>query len=230
MPSSEGLPSIEPLIIELARWVRQLAALVEDGLGRRYDARLARRLAGTSEFSFSWDFVSRAEAAWEEHLAEFAGKPDVALLEIGSYEGRSAVWFLQHVLTHPTSRMTCIDLFVPLGGEPRFDHNIALGGWSGRVRKIKGRSEGVLETLDQDSYDIVYVDGSHRAADVLMDAISSWRLLKRGGVLIFDDYEWQMHRPPEQRPAMAIDMFLRLWQPHLAVLLHGYQVIVRKLG
>ena len=40
------------------------------------------------------------------------------------------------------------------------------------------------------SFDLVYVDGSHLAADVLQDAVLSFRLLRSGGLLIFDDYLW----------------------------------------
>jgi hypothetical protein len=34
-------------------------------------------------------------------------------------------------------------------------------------------------------------DGSHRARDVLEDAVLSWPLLKVGGIMLFDDYLWQ---------------------------------------
>ena len=36
--------------------------------------------------------------------------------------------------------------------------------------------------------DLIYIDGSHLAKDVLSDAILSWKLLKPSGVMIFDDY------------------------------------------
>lgn len=33
---------------------------------------------------------------------------------------------------------------------------------------------------------VVYIDGSHWAKDVLTDAVMAWRLLKEGGVMILD--------------------------------------------
>ena len=226
----EFFARIDSVIIELVRKVSEVAARLEVALARRQDARLARQLATQSDFSFVMDFVSTVTPAWDQHLAAFVGRPHVALLEIGSYEGRSMVWFLQHVLTHPTSRMTCVDPFDPLSGEPRFDHNLRVGGWGDRVRKIKGRSEAALVTLDTEAFDIVYIDGSHEAVNVLMDAVASWRLLKPGGVMIFDDYLWELTRPADRRPQIAIDMFLRDFRSRLEVLHHEYQVIVRKLA
>lgn len=66
------------------------------------------------------------------------------MLEIGSYEGRSAVWFLENILTHPTARIVCVDLFTRLPFELRFDHNIRISGAGDKVTKMKGRSETVL--------------------------------------------------------------------------------------
>ena len=34
------------------------------------------------------------------------------------------------------------------------------------------------------------MDGSHHARDVLQDAVLAWGLLRPGGYMIFDDYEW----------------------------------------
>ena len=38
-----------------------------------------------------------------------------------------------------------------------------------------------------ENFDLIYIDGSHRAADVLFDAIESYNILKKDGILFFDD-------------------------------------------
>lgn len=101
-------------------------------------------------------------------------------------------------------------------------------GFSNRVNKIKGKSESILHTLQNNRYDIVYIDGNHRSLNVLMDAMFSWRYLKTGGMLIFDDYEWQPQKRPEETPKMAIDIFLKNPQSQITLLHKGYQVIVQK--
>lgn len=187
-----------------------------------------KRFSGTSKYIFTTDFVSWIIPIWEQYLAEFKGKENISLLEIGSFEGCSAIWFLENILTHPTSSITCVDPFPFFRIELRFDHNIKTSGLSSKVTKIKGRSENVLRTLKESSFDIIYIDGSHRALNVLMDTVSSWLLLKLGGIIIFDDYEWKPDRAPEDRPAMAIDIFLKSFQPHIELLHKGYQVIIRR--
>jgi hypothetical protein len=96
--------------------------------------------------------------------------------------------------------------------------------------KNKGQVSKILKLLKPVNYYIVYIDGSHRAIDVAADASLSWPLLKTGGMIIFDDYLWELERPIQDRPQMAIDHFLTAFRSELAVLHKGYQVIARKLA
>ncbi len=164
---------------------------------------------------------------WKD-LAGFKGRENLQMLEIGSFEGRSAIWFLSHVLTQPSSTITCIDPFWHRIIEIRFDHNIKVSGCSRRVNKLKGLSQQVLPLFREKSFDLVYIDGSHRAEDVRVDALLSWSILKPGGVAIFDDYLWELELPTEDRPQIAIDEFLNEFRSELEILHSGYQLIVRK--
>jgi hypothetical protein len=97
------------------------------------------------------------------------------------------------------------------------------------VIKIKGPSGKVLRDLEWNRYQFIYIDGSHVAKDVLVDAVLSWDLLRAGGIIIFDDYEWNVDRWQEWRcPTIAIDAFLRVFEPHVEVLHKDNQVVVRK--
>jgi predicted O-methyltransferase YrrM len=147
------------------------------------------------------------------------------MLEIGSFEGRSTVWFLDNVLTHPSATIVCVDTFE--FGHARFDHNISVSGFAEKVRKLKGSSDLLIPSLPLESFDIVYVDGDHHAPNVLMDGVLSWYRLKPGGVMIFDD-DW-MDKLPDSRPQMAIDLFLKLFEGRHEILLReNDQVIVWK--
>ena len=183
----------------------------------------------SSDYSFTQDYVSDRTSVWNRSLAELKAKENIQMLEVGSFEGRSAIWFLSNVLTHPSCTITCIDPFPHRIIEIRFDHNIKVSGFSGRVIKIKGRSQEILKLLKPVSYDIVYIDGSHRVEDVRADALLSWPLVKSGGIVIFDDYLWELERPSENRPQIAIDQFLSEFGSELETLHKGFQVIVRKL-
>ena len=181
-------------------------------------------------YLYTQDFVTQHAPRWLRLLERFRGAPGLRMLEIGSLEGRSAVWFLEQILTHPSASIVCVDWFGVPEQSARFDHNIGLTGAPEKVTKLAGTSHRLLRDMAEASFDIVYVDGSHRAADVLLDAMLSWYLLKPGGVLLFDDYAWELKLPPQERPQMAIDLFLRLLAGQYELLVRGYQVAVRKLG
>lgn len=55
-------------------------------------------------------------------------------------------------------------------------------------------SQDWLCQLPVNAFDFYYVDGSHVAPDVMADAVLGWRLLKPGGIMVFDDYEWGAYR------------------------------------
>jgi predicted O-methyltransferase YrrM len=63
--------------------------------------------------------------------------------------------------------------------------------------------------MNSRTFDEIYVDGSHVADDVLTDGIIAWRLLKQGGVLIFDDFLWPCYLRARANPAWAINLFLK---------------------
>jgi predicted O-methyltransferase YrrM len=195
----------------------------------RQEKRSRSDLAYTKGYSFTADWMSNNIPNWEAWLTSFRGQPGLVMLEIGSFEGRSAIWFLENILSDPTAHLTCIDLF-DAPWDLRFDHNIRVYGQVSKVTKMRGRSEDLLPAVAAaSSMDIIYVDGSHRACDVLLDAVLAWRLLKPTGVMIFDDYlGGRPNSEPSERPQMAIDLFLEIFAGQYTLVGKGYQVAIRK--
>ncbi|KAF9232962.1 glycosyltransferase family 8 protein [Melanogaster broomeanus] len=134
------------------------------------------------------------------------------VLEIGSWEGRSAV-FLLSTLCATSGEIVCVDhfdLMKTTEGRERYRkivHNLALTGRPARVLpQFRGNEQ------DHDAgFDWIYVDGSHRADDTLLDAELAWRLARPGCVFVFDDYNWP-EQPVESphHPRRGIDAFLAL--------------------
>lgn len=180
-------------------------------------------------YEFTTDWFTMRIPKWREMLKPFKGQPDIHYLEIGVSEGRSALWMLENILTHPTAKITCLDIFINKTKYKRFLSNLILSGFLDKAIMIKGRSQITLKTLPLNSYDIVYIDGSHTAPDVLADAVLSWDLLKKGGIIIFDDYMLDWELPPQDRPKIAIEAFLRIHKNELQKLHQGYQIIVKKI-
>lgn len=153
-------------------------------------------------------------ANWAQWLAPFrAAAPDG--LEIGCFEGRSTLWFLEHIATHPDSRVTVVDTFT--GGADQIEHGVdcsdlfgrfcrRIRGYEQRVRVLRGESRFALPrlVLDGDRFDWVYVDGSHEAPDVLRDSVHALDLLRPGGVIIWDDWSWMVAEERWRRPRTAI--------------------------
>ena len=189
-------------------------------------------------YRFSYDWVSQHTKEWEKDLQHLQGRPDVRALEIGCFEGQSACWFLDNVLTEPTSRLTCVDPFaVPMATillrffEARFDENIAASGAADRVTKLIGPSQVVVRTLQPAQFDFIYVDGSHKVGDVLQDAVLAWTVLRPGGVVMFDDYglvddvsEGLMARAPGR----ALDAFMTILGSSATLLRRDWQLVLRK--
>jgi hypothetical protein len=62
-----------------------------------------------------------------------------------------------------------------------------------------------------------------------MDSIMSWGLLKNGGIIIFDDYIWNLDKPTTLRPKESVDYFILTFSDYLTELHSNYRKIVKKL-
>jgi|GEM_PF-1828606 len=180
-------------------------------------------------YIFSVDWTTRHTAQWMSTLAHLKDKPNVKALEIGSFEGKSAIWFLENILTHSTSGILCVDIF-NAAYETNFDHNTRYFG--AKVKKIRAPSQLALRSLEPSSYDFAYVDGSHTSKDTLIDTVLTWDLMKPGGIIIIDDYLWENGKEGLNNdaftPQLGINAFLKVFEPYLDVLERGSQIIVRK--
>jgi hypothetical protein len=187
------------------------------------------------QYQFGPNWFTYNIPVWEAVLSPYRGKPDVHYLEVGLYEGRSALWVLENILTHPSARLTGIDPFLGPYKE-KFFANIEKSGSKEKVTAITGYSQVALRSLPLNSFDIVYIDGSHAEDDVLEDAVLCSRLLRDGGILIFDDYRWAgcfvsgTCDSPTDFPKAAIDRFIQCFDKKFDVIHNSYQIILKKKG
>jgi predicted O-methyltransferase YrrM len=199
-------------------------------------------MQGNHEPQFSKDWFSANIPKWLEILTPLAGKRDLRFLEIGVLEGRATHWLLTNVLTDASARIYCMDTFMG-GSEHQSGMSHALANLNSlqqifidnvSVHKDKvllevGTSQELLRKLELYSFDFIYIDGSHRSADVLEDAILSFRLLKPNGIMIFDDYEWKTYAGTLNNPRQGIDAFLDIFANQYVLIDKWYQVAVRKI-
>jgi predicted O-methyltransferase YrrM len=175
---------------------------------------------------FSFDWFSARIPAFRKHLEHLRGKP-CSVIEIGAHEGRSTTWLLDNILTHSGARIVTIDPWV----QNSFWRNIEASNGLQKTQLFVGLSGEILRRLSLASADFVYIDGSHSAPDVLEDAVLSFRLLKTGGIMAFDDYRFIDPRwKGEGFPTATIDAFLDAYKARVELLEKGYQLWLRKLA
>ena len=186
------------------------------------------------------DWFSQRLKHWLACFDDVGLKPERRLdvLEIGSWEGMST-WFIAEHFGNAT--ITCVDTWAGADEhilnrddasmsevEQRFDRNLA--PFSERLRKRKMTSQAFFAAeTPAEAYDFAYVDGSHYVDDVMLDALCAFASLRVGGLLIFDDYQWNLYEKPVDAPAAAINAFLRLKAGQYRIVWAYYQVAIQKL-
>ena len=198
-----------------------------------------------NDYQFTKDWFHWAPDIWTHLIPMLPERREGGreFLEIGSFEGRSAVWIMENMM-QDGDHLTCVDTWE--GGEEhseedmeaahaRFCHNMEVAQAKFTERhyssvhyySIAQLSTAISECME---YDFIYIDGSHIAKDVLTDACMAWQVLKKGGIMAFDDYLWGDARDILHRPKLAVDAFSSIFAEELEVIHTGYQFIIRKKG
>lgn len=145
-----------------------------------------------------------------------AGKP-IRYVEVGVFGGDSAHWICEHILTHTQSRGAGIDPYGPDGkrtpeqtAEIKEYARMRLEPWEkdGRWTWHYRPSRAVLSRWRGGRIDLLYLDGSHLAHDVLADFCLAWPHLSPGAIVILDDYSSAITKSHRVTPeaCAAIDL------------------------
>lgn len=190
---------------------------------------------------FTVDWFSYNIQNWQTWLSELKNKPQLTFLEIGSYEGRATHWLLENILTHPTAKIYCIDTFQ--GSMEHQENNMDMHQvkknfyhnmkpYQKKISVFEETSHAIIRRtpglFPDNFFDFIYIDGSHKASDVLEDAVLCFRLLKNNGILIFDDYEWPYYDNPLLKPQLAIDAWLNCFAGQYQLISKNWQVCIKK--
>ena len=198
-------------------------------------------ITATTDYVFTNGWFDRHKEVWNPLLDELG---PARILEVGSYEGNSTTYLIESLASQRNVEIHCIDTWEGgiehrAGGsaeadmgevETRFHHNVkvAKGRSSHEVNVVvhKGLSSrhlpGLLAEGKQGYFDFIYIDGSHQAPDVLLDATLGFELLRTQGIMVFDDYLWQEPLAsgvdPIRCPKIAIDAFVNIYCRKLRVI------------
>lgn len=108
------------------------------------------------------------------------------IVEIGSFKGKSTVWLAKALqLNGSKEKLFAIDPHVG-DSYDTFLNNVSKLELSAWVEHVKTTSEEAAKNWNQ-SIKLLFIDGSHRYEDVLLDLQLWVPWVKPGGVLIMDD-------------------------------------------
>lgn len=188
-----------------------------------------------------------------ETIDFFTQDSELHFLEIGSFEGKSTIWFLDNFLNHKNSTITCIDPWLNYSQDKNslnsygsensewkfgennvkeiFLHNIIESKYSNKVKIIQDLSDNALPILinQNKKYDLIFIDGNHVAPYVLTDSVMSWKMLNVGGVMVFDDYTWNLDSEITLRPKFAVDSFLEIFKDYIQIIHSNYRLIIKRI-
>ena len=106
------------------------------------------------------------------------------VMEIGFNSGFST---LLMVISNPTAKISCFDL-----GEHKYTlhcFNILKDVFGDRLDIIIGDSTKTLKNVNT-KFDLIHIDGGHSTEVATSDIVNSYRLSKKGTILIMDDYDF----------------------------------------
>jgi Methyltransferase domain len=216
-----------PVLTSILLLILSSAALVagEDTSAKVYN----------KQYTFTVNTFTDKISAWAKILNEYKGKPGIHYLEIGTFEGRSALWVLENILTHATSKLTIIDVFEE-NNYKTFLSNVNLSSEASKFTILTGLSTQKIREVPFNSVDFAYIDGSGKGIVMLSDLVNTWNIVKVGGLIICSRYSLNTHlrrvlnlQPDDPGPHEAIDAFLKLYNSYISVVtLQGNYIIVRK--
>ena len=181
-------------------------------------------------------FKQTAEDNFKDQLTPLSGKSNLRFLQIGAFTGDATVWLVDNILTQANSVLEDVDIWSGSDEEAHkamdwtdiervYDSRIA---FRPNVIKYKMDSREYLRSVEEPTFDFIYIDGDHTAEGVLQDAVLAWRLLKAGGIIAFDDYLWEDPRGIEYQPGWSIDTFVGIVKDDSEVLVSNSQVWLKK--
>ena len=106
---------------------------------------------------------------------------DMVYCEIGTFQGASTI-----LVGQGAKSLTLID--------PKLNNE----DWVNRIRSnieqetyisiYADKSQNVHDSIDDESIDVLLIDGNHGKKEVLLDYIYYWKKVKHGGYIVFHDY------------------------------------------
>ena len=157
------------------------------------------------------------------------------ILEIGCFEGLSSIFFADNFLDNEYSSLTCVDPFLNINNndhgyllqnneEKNFDYNVSNCKNKEKISIYKITSDKFFEN-NTNTYNFIYIDGSHECDYITRDMENSFNVLDKNGIMWMDDYGGG----DGIRIKTTMNMFLEKYKGQYELIHKGYQLAIKKL-
>ncbi len=151
----------------------------------------------------------------------------ISILEIGCFEGLSIIYYYKFL---KNINVTAVD---SLDKKTEYFKN-----FKKNTKNLKNfnffniNAKKFFKRNKQKKYDLIYIDSSHWYKDVLFEGKKAYKLLNKGGILIFDDllYTRAVKKKNYEYKNVVGGVILFLdWAKKIKVHYIGHQVIIQKV-
>jgi hypothetical protein len=194
----------------------------------------------TYRFTAGKNWFDSSELKMQAHLHISTNSVN-QILEIGSYEGISSVFFADNFLGHPLSSLTLVDPFTSINDndhgilldsetnevspqEANFLYNISKCSYPQKLRFSRTTSDKFLPH-NPSAFNFIYLDGNHTSEQISRDICNCFSCLSTGGILWMDDYLGGVNNCLKA----TFDESIKLLHNRIAIIHEGYQIAIRKL-
>ncbi len=163
------------------------------------------------------------------------------ILEIGSFEGQSSVFFADNLLDNNDSFLICVDPYIESGTvegiTTLFVNNDVKNRFTNNISKSKNANKIIHHCKTSDdfflenniTYNFIYIDGCHNPEYVKRDINNAFKVLEKNGILWMDDYLYGDRKEHKGRPQDVIDQFLKENIGKYEIIYKDYQIAIKKL-
>lgn len=184
------------------------------------------------------------------NISDFINKYGVpgTIIEVGVFEGSTTFWLSDQLTPHnPNLKIYAVDPHVGSNDmtedfnivQQNFVHNLNECQYKNVTYVQKYSKDGLIDLINKKvQAELIYIDGDHKASEVLTDLVLAWQLLKIGGVMLCDDTTtWRYTdkngtQSAQMSVRMAVEMFIQCnWHKlNILRLVDGTQTAFMKIA
>jgi hypothetical protein len=185
------------------------------------------------------NYFASVSSNFEKELNQFESESKLRFLQIGVYTGDASEWMLNRFSSVPDFVLTDVDTWSTGDSKEMSDldfrriedfyfQRTSKERQMGRCHSIKTSSDKFFAD-HQGMHNFIYIDGNHEPIQVLKDGLNGYECLIDGGILAFDDYLGAQEKSINERPKIAIDLFLELLGEKVEIVVDNYQLWIKKV-